>query len=43
MPICTYEYIMDKEKKYWSKWYTAVVLALVVQVVLYYLITINYR
>jgi len=34
---------MQNEKSYWNKWYTGVIVFLVLQVVLYYLITSHYK
>ena len=31
------------DKAYWKKWYVAVIVFLLVQVVLYYLITIHFK
>ena len=30
---------MDKEKSYWNKWYLAVLLFLVIQIIIFYWIT----
>ncbi len=35
--------VMQKEKSYWARWYIGVILFLLLQVALYYFITINYK
>ncbi len=34
---------MQNEKRYWNKWYLAVFAFLILQIVLYYFITIHFR
>lgn len=34
---------MQENNSYWTRWYIAVILVLVVQVILYYIITIHYK
>lgn len=34
---------MKNEKSYWSKWYGVVLLFLLMQVILYYFITVTYQ
>lgn len=33
----------EKSKQYWNKWYAAVLLFLLVQIVLYYFITLYFK
>ena len=34
---------MQENNSYWTRWYIGVILVLVVQVILYYIITIHYK
>lgn len=34
---------MQNEKSYWNKWYIAVLLFLIVQIIIFYLITVEFK
>jgi hypothetical protein len=34
---------MQNDKKYWNKWYGLVLLLLLVQIIMYWLITLHYQ
>jgi len=34
---------MQNEKSYWNKWYIAVLVFLVVQIIIFYLITVEFK